>query len=151
MAKLLYFALMFMCMSGVASAHGGAKDSFISILQYFIPSVSICTNATGYWNLATTNINACQANATCNAVLVAREPNTVAFFGSPTNKALATSNCATFAANLVTAITADSTAECARQKIFSTLVKQIRQAAHTATGSIGKNELDVNGSGECHH
>ncbi|CAF4294784.1 unnamed protein product, partial [Adineta steineri] len=48
-------------------------------------------------------------------------------------------------------ITADSTAECARQKIFSTLVKQIRQAAHTATGSIGKNELDVNGSGECHH
>ncbi|CAF1396463.1 unnamed protein product [Adineta steineri] len=153
MAKLLYFALVFMCMSGVALGHGGGghggSGGLLSLIQAIVPQVSVCTNATSFSALLTTAFTTCQANTDCNNVLTTRLPNTAAYWNNPTSKPLLTTSCSTFITNFVAALTADSTAECAKQKIYSDLNKQIHQAGHTATGSVGHNELDFKDSCGC--
>lgn len=106
--------------------------------------VSICTNATvtqSYLTKVLAAINAVQANATTNAILQQDRTNFVTYLRNSTNQVLALTNCTVFLTGLKGAMVADRQAVYGRLRMLSSIEQQFRQAASSAVGTNGPNDL----------
>lgn len=131
---------------GLTFAGPGNKIlSFFGVFTRSCNPVSICTNgstAQSYLNKTLILLTTLQANSTLNSILQIQNANFVSYIKNITNQALITSNCTAFIANVKSAQFADVRAERQREQLADNIQRQFQQAAHNATGSSCRNELD---------
>ena len=125
--------------------HPSDGFSFPFFGQLFRPTpASLCANRTiapTYVSRVVSVINSLQANVTTNALLQRNKPNFVAYLKNTSNQVLASSNCTAFVAGVKNAMAADGIINRAEMNVALSMEQQLRQAASSALGVSGPNDL----------